>query len=369
MGLTKRIVNIGNTVVILASLASPLRAQQSPSDMLFADGHYLRAQTIVHAAFEKNPNDPHALVNESAIEWAFFHQDTSIALAEKAVALADNSAEAHAQLTNALGVKLMSSTASTMQKIGLARRFRQEAERSLQLNPDNPDSIEDMAQYFWNAPGFLGGDKAKAQQFADHLVQVDPVRGTTLKASFAADEKDTSKRFAAIESIWKQAIASRPDSYSAHIGLSAAYFDEAHDKLSLCEAEAKRALTLDPTRVAAYRQLAVLYATTARWDDLDTTIKQARAAVPDDLSPQYQVARIILVNNVATQLSRAEQYLRAYLLQPAEGQEPPLAAAHWRLGLVLEKQGRKPEAIQEIQTAVNQDSSLEGAKKDLKRLN
>jgi tetratricopeptide (TPR) repeat protein len=226
-----------------------------------------------------------------------------------------------------------------------------------------------MAQYLWNAPSFVGGDKAKAQQFAEHLAQVDPIRGATLKASFASDEKDESKRLLAIEFIWKQAVAAHPESYAAHMGLSAAYCDEAGDKLSLCESEAKHALALDPTRIVAYRQLAVLYATTARWDDLDSTMRNARTAVSDDLSPQYQAARIILVNNVTTQLNRAEQYLRSYLSQPAEGQEPPLAAAHWRLGLVLEKQGRKPEAVQEIQTAVNQDSSLEGAKKDLKRLN
>jgi tetratricopeptide (TPR) repeat protein len=358
MGFTQRVVIVCRAVVVLASLALPLHAQQSPADKLFIEGHYLRAQPIVHAAFQRSPNDVHALVKESAIEWAFFHQDVSIALAEKAVALAENSAEAHAQLTNALGVKLMSSTASTMQKIGLARRFRQEAERSLQFNPNNPDSLEDMAQYLWNAPSFVGGDKAKTQQFAEHLAQVDPIRGATLKASFASDEKDESTR-----------LLAHAESYAAHMGLSAAYCDEAGDMLSLCESEAKHALALDPTRIVAYRQLAVLYATTARWDDLDSTMRNARTAVSDDLSPQYQAARIILVNNVTTQLNRAEQYLRSYLSQPVEGQEPPLAAAHWRLGLVLEKQGRKPEAVQEIQTAVNQDSSLEGAKKDLKRLN
>ena len=58
----------------------------------------------------------------------------------------------------------------------------------------------------------------------------------------------------------------------------------------------------------------------------------------------------------------------AYLTQPAEGQQPSLATAHWRLALTLEKEGRKPEAIRELQTALDQDPSLELARKDLKRL-
>ena len=60
--------------------------------------------------------------------------------------------------------------------------------------------------------------------------------------------------------------------------------------------------------------------------------------------------------------------LRDYLTQPPEGQAPSHAGAHWRLGLVLEKQGRKGDAIRELQTAVQMDGSLDVAKKDLKRL-
>jgi hypothetical protein len=45
-----------------------------------------------------------------------------------------------------------------------------------------------------------------------------------------------------------------------------------------------------------------------------------------------------------------------------------MALAHWRLGLVLEKEGRKSVALKELEIAVSLDSSLDGAKKDLKRL-
>ena len=107
------------------------------------------------------------------------------------------------------------------------------------------------------------------------------------------------------------------------------------------EDEARKALALDPSRVAAYRLLAAVYVTTARWDELDANLKRARAAVPDDLGAEFIAAQTILDRNIGSQWSRAEEYLRNYLKQPSEGLEPTLAIAHWRLATVLEKEGRK----------------------------
>jgi tetratricopeptide (TPR) repeat protein len=345
-------------------------AQHSASadpDALIADGHYLRAQAALQPALQRTPNDAHTLVQKSILEWAFFHVDSAIATAEKAVAAADKSAEARIQLTNSLGAKLIINNTGTFERMNLARRFRKEADRSLELDPQNLDALEASARFYWEAPGMLGGDKAKALQLSDRIANLDPARGAAIKAGFLV-EKDKAKRDAAVEVLWKAAVAAAPNSADAHAGLSEAYFKEGTGNLSLAETEARRALTLKPSRITAYRQLAEIYARTARWDDLDKLLKQAHTAVPDDLSPDYQAARIILVSDAKAQFAHAEQYLHAYLGQPAEGQEPPLAAAHWRLGLILEKQGHHAEAIKELQTAISMDSSLEGAKKDLERL-
>jgi hypothetical protein len=54
-------------------------------------------------------------------------------------------------------------------------------------------------------------------------------------------------------------------------------------------------------------------------------------------------------------------------MEPEAG-EPPLAAAHWRLGQVLEKEGKKTDAIVEMEEAVRLQPDLKEAKEDLKRL-
>jgi hypothetical protein len=60
--------------------------------------------------------------------------------------------------------------------------------------------------------------------------------------------------------------------------------------------------------------------------------------------------------------------LRKYLTQEREAGAPTHGVAQWRLGLVLEHQGRKADAIAAIEAAVKAEPSLDSAKKDLKRL-
>ena len=47
---------------------------------------------------------------------------------------------------------------------------------------------------------------------------------------------------------------------------------------------------------------------------------------------------------------------------------PLLAGAHWSLGLVYEKEGRKQDAIAELETSLRLKPDFEPAQKDLKRL-
>lgn len=346
------------------------QASQAPADRLLNDGHYLRAEPLVRGALQRNPKDAHALSNLSVIDWAFNRLDASIADAEKAVAVYPESAEAHSKLADALGAKLLSSDAGTLTKIALARRFRKEIDRTLEIDPNDVDALQDLALFYWHAPGFVGGDKSKARQTADKLFQISPHSGAAARVDFASDDSDARRRNGSIAAIWRTAVAARPDSYDAHAALAAAYLEDSGDAnhLVTAETEAKRALALDPTRVSAYATLAVVYARTGRWSETDTLLEQARERVPDDRTPQYRVAVAILAGNQNQQLQNAEQMLRDYLAHPPEGQQPSHAGAHWRLGQVFERQGHKADAVREFQTAVQQDGSLEEAKKDLKRL-
>jgi tetratricopeptide (TPR) repeat protein len=344
-------------------------------DKLIDEGHFRRAQPMVAAVLDQHPQDIEALIDLSTIQYAFGHLDESIATAEKAVAANDRSAPAHAQLLNALGAKLASPKIGLMDKMGTARRFRKEADRTLELDPHNLYALEAISRFYWYAPAMGGGDKAKAMQTVGRLMQVDPARGLALRAELDATGSDKIKARAAAESDWKQAVSVRPDSYIAHAGLAKALIDNGGEnppsdggKLLLAEDEAKKALAIDPGRATAYRLLAQCNVLTFKFDELSSELTLARNRVPDDLGARYAAADTILTHGMQAQMSLADRYLRDYLSQPVEGLEPTHAMAHWRLGLVLEKEGRKADAIQELNIAASLDTSLDGVKKDLKRL-
>ena len=342
---------------------APACAQQSPAKLI-EDQHYRRAEPLVRAELEKQPRDVEALIELSTIQWSYGNLDKAQATAESAVTAADNSAAAHAQLVNILGAKMASKKTGSMEKMGISRRFRKEAERTLQLDADNLYAHEALARYYWYAPSMAGGDKTRAMQFADQVIRRDSARGYALKAELDATQ-DKEKALAD----WKQAVGARPDSYIAHTGLGSYLLLKASGEgWKSAEAEAERAIAIDPSRIAAYRLLATIYAGTQQWQKLEITIHLARAAVPDDPGAEFTAAQAILDKNIQSQFARAEEYLRSYLNTPAEGLEPSAAVAHWQLGLVLEKEGRRSTALQEVQTAASLDPSLDGARHDAKRL-
>src|SRR5207249_2421948 len=134
----------------------------------------------------------------------------------------------------------------------------------------------------------------------------------------------------------------------------------------LAEKEALAAKKIDADRAAPYSILAAVYATGERWTDLDAVLADAEKKIPDNLSPYLRASTALLA--ASKDLPRAERYARKYLSQEPEPNATTPAVAHWRLAMILEKEGRKPEAIAELQTAMKLDPKFEQAQKDLKRL-
>ena len=349
-------------VLLLASL--PAFAADPTPAALTEHGHFKRAQVILAERLKANPNDAQALCDMSKVSIAFLRRDDAVQQAEKALAIDGKSVDFHVQLVEALGSKLDDTDAGMFARMSLARRFRKEAEITLQLDPNNIDANEDLMEFHLDAPGIVGGDQQKADEIAERMTHISPVHGYLMKVEIALHDRRTAE----IGPLLRQAINADPKNYSAQMRAANFYLEQGGAALAQAEAQAKQAIAIAPDRVSGYTALAVVYTQQARWNDLEALLKDAQTAVPDDLAPLYQSAKNIVTNNQIQQMTRAEGYLRSYLAQPPEGGEPSLAGAHWRLGLVLEKQGHKDQARQELQTAVTLDPKFEPAKKDLKRL-
>jgi tetratricopeptide (TPR) repeat protein len=338
-------------------------ADPSPA-ALIEQGHYKRAQAILAERLKANPNDAPSICEMSKVSEAFQRWDEAIREAEKAVSLDRKNAEYQAALADAVGSKLSAASLGMFEKMSLARRFKKEAELALQLDANNVDANEDLMEFHLDAPGLVGGDKKKAAELADRMVRINPARGYLMKVEFATHEKRTAE----VESLMQQAISADPKNYFARTEAANFYLRKGRANFTQAEEQAKQAIRIDPGRAPAYIALATIYTQQGRWKELDSLLGDSQREVPDDLAPFYQAAKSILTGDQTQELARAEKYIRAYLGQPPEGNEPSLAAAHWRLALILEKEGHKDQAKQELRQSLQLEPAFEPAKKDLKRL-
>ncbi len=338
--------------------------EDPPPEVLIKDGHWKRARAVVEPQYKAHPEDAELNFLMSEIDDAFGELDNARALAEKAVALKGADARYHRQLADVDGET--AETASLFAKGGWAKKFKAEAEQAAALDPRNLDARFDLLEYDLQAPRLMGGGRDKAAAMADEIAKIDPAQGDLAQARIAQDAKDG----AAEESWYLKALVAAPAEYGALTQLAGFYERPPQPKLDQAEKYAAQAIKAHPGRAEAYSLLASAYAAGSRWDELEGALAQAAKSVPDDLDAYYRAGLTILNEKASASaaLARAEGYFRKYLSADPEGGEPTLAHAHWRLGLVFEREGRQPEAIKELKTALQLNPNLNPAKKDLSRL-
>ena len=68
---------------------------------------------------------------------------------------------------------------------GYATKARQWMEKAVQLNDKNGEALNDLFDYYLEAPGFLGGGHDKAQMIARKISEIDPAEGYFARARLA----------------------------------------------------------------------------------------------------------------------------------------------------------------------------------------
>jgi tetratricopeptide (TPR) repeat protein len=169
------------------------------------------------------------------------------------------------------------------------------------------------------APGFMGGSRDKARAQVAAIARINPLRGHLSAARLATQLEDR----AAAERQLEQAVAEFPDS------------------------------------TAGWLQLGILYVTTNRYVKAFETVDAWSRRQPNSMAARYQVGRIAAMSG--QNLERGEAELKRYLGYTPTNEEPSHAGAWFRLGQIHEKQGRRPEALQDYQAAVRLDPTLKAA--------
>ena len=106
------------------------------------------------------------------------HFDRGQALAERAVALDDNSADAHFALFCNLG-ELMRLDGENLSQVFQLRRLMAELDRTLELDPNHVDAMAAKGTLLVRLPRLLGGDSVKGEAMLRQVLLRDPNAFTT----------------------------------------------------------------------------------------------------------------------------------------------------------------------------------------------
>lgn len=107
---------------------------------------------------------------------------------EKAVALEPENSGYHLWLGRAYGRR--AETSNPFAAPGLASKSRKCFEHAVELNPKNLEAINDLFEYYLEAPGFLGGGMDKAAALSQKIQQLDPVEFYYAQAKIAEQRKE-----------------------------------------------------------------------------------------------------------------------------------------------------------------------------------
>lgn len=257
---------------------------------------------------------------------ALNHGDSERAatLLQKAVAQTPNSSEAHLLLGEAYGN--MAQKASIFSQPGLARKTQAEFEKAVQLDPNNFDARMGLVQYYSLAPRIIGGSDEKAAAEANEMKRRDALKGHQAWAFIYRRQKkaDLAKKE------YTDFVKEQPNSPKSHYWLAVYYLGEKNFKAASEEFET--VVKVDPTYMPGW----------------------------------FQIGRMAALNS--NDYVRGEQLLRKYLAYSPKPGEPSIARAHYWLGQVFEKQGKKAEAKQSYAASLKLNPTQKDVQEALNRV-
>jgi tetratricopeptide (TPR) repeat protein len=325
---TARVVSRGLLAIGFFLIAAPGAGAQSAGSLergvrLFEAGEHAEAKRVLLPLAEQNPGNARAAFYVGQI---FRHEgnvDRGIEWLERAIRLDPASSDYHLNLAGAYGDKAQ--RANAVRQAMLARKAKSHLDEAVRLSPESLDARFGLVQFYTIAPGVMGGSKARAREQAAEIQRRNPYRGAMATGMILESEKN----FAAAEAEYRRSLRQYPDS------------------------------------ITLYYRIASAAGAQEQYDRAFEILEEMARRKPDEMGALYQIGRVSAVSG--QRLERGEEALRSYLRRPAP-RGPSPAASHWRLGMILEKQGRRDQARAEYQAALRLDPGHREARAALRKL-
>ena len=293
--------------VALSSLSSSASRDDPAPEPLLKTGRADDALRVLNAQVQTHPNDAEAYNLLSRTYFQLETWDTALRMAEKAAALEPHSSLYQQWLGRTAGRKAENSNPFTA--FALARRVKVAFERAVALDPNNVSARADLAEYYLEAPAFLGGDRNKARQQGDAILPHDPGLANYIYAR--VEEKQGSGR---------------------------------------AEEQFKKAITASGNGARYWVELAYYYRRAGRPQEMEWALSKANSAVEHDGMPAFDAAFILL--RTGRNFPGAIHMLREYLNGDNLSEDGPAFRAQYLLGELLEKQGDRQGAANEFRSAL-----------------
>jgi tetratricopeptide (TPR) repeat protein len=249
----------------------------------------------------------------------------AVPLLEKCVAAEQGNSKFHQWLGRAVGLEAAQN--GITKSVLSIRKVKAELEKAIELDPVNLEARQDLAIMYRALPGLVGGSNAKAAEQVAFIRRNDPALAAQLDGDFLAGDKK----------------------YDAAL---AAYDESAR---------------LNPRPIIHVR-ISLVHQQKKEWDKAFTALERALALDANYPLALYQIGRTAALSG--QQLDRGEKFLRTYIAMPVreELENPSLAAAHFRLGTILEKKGDSAGARAEYEMALKIDPKQKLAREALAKL-
>ena len=307
--------------LFLALLAESAFASPSPKELLALgradDAVQILQQQIVQSPGDAESNNLLCRAYFMLEEW-----DRGIAACERARNLDPQNSLYHLWLGRVYGEK--ADHAGFLAAAGLAKKVRIAFERAVELDPKSSEARTDLAEFYLEAPGIVGGGKDKARAQGDALMPLNPGMAHWVAARIAEKEKDSAS----------------------------------------AEREYRAAVTASHSSARTCLDLAGFLRRANRLDEMEQVLGKLESAPLDHAPALMDGAGMLL--RTGRNLPLAVRLLHRYLSFPVE--EGPAFRAHDLLGQILEKQGEGPAAAVQYRAALALNHTYTRAQEDLRRV-
>lgn len=286
---------------------APVDSLLARADRALGDGDAASAERLFSEVLSLESGEHRALCGLAIVGLIEGDPDKAIKYARKAVKADKKNSRYHFMLANGYGMK---ANKGGLRAMFYGGKFKQECELAVEYDPENVQAHLALMSFYVHAPSVMGGGMEKAKERAETIASIDVSYGHVAHAVIAKREDDN----VAAESSYLAAAA------------------------------------VDSQNADGWSLLGTFYIDVERPADAVPVFERVRELVPDDLVVVYQLARAHA--EAEDDLAAAEEGFKAYIAAEDRPEEPEVASAHWRLGLVYEKQGRYAEAMAELDEAI-----------------